>query len=150
MTDLIGREDERLEVSVRLRRSRLVTLTGLGGIGAVVLGSLGALARLAGDFASARASSDESLRSLLELHEKGDLRVCLEERAALLRDLSKIEDAARLLGAAHRLRENLGTPASPNTRAKIDPVIRHARATLSAGAFVAAWEEGREMTWARP
>ncbi|MCW3051245.1 MAG: hypothetical protein JWN14_415, partial [Chthonomonadales bacterium] len=33
LTDLIGREDERIEVAVRLRRSRLVTLTGLGGIG---------------------------------------------------------------------------------------------------------------------
>jgi predicted ATPase/DNA-binding SARP family transcriptional activator/Tfp pilus assembly protein PilF len=33
LTDLVGREDERLEVTVRLRRSRLVTLTGVGGIG---------------------------------------------------------------------------------------------------------------------
>lgn len=33
MTELIGREDERFEVSARLRRARLVTLTGLGGIG---------------------------------------------------------------------------------------------------------------------
>lgn len=33
LTELIGREDEKLEVSVLLRRSRLVTLSGLGGIG---------------------------------------------------------------------------------------------------------------------
>jgi predicted ATPase/DNA-binding SARP family transcriptional activator len=33
LTELVGREDERLEVSGLLRRSRLVTLTGLGGIG---------------------------------------------------------------------------------------------------------------------
>jgi predicted ATPase/DNA-binding SARP family transcriptional activator len=33
LTELVGREDERLEVASRLRRSRLVTLTGLGGIG---------------------------------------------------------------------------------------------------------------------
>src|SRR5262249_25667787 len=33
LTDLVGREDERLEVAARLRRSRLVTLTGAGGIG---------------------------------------------------------------------------------------------------------------------
>ena len=33
LTDLVGREDERLEVAARLRRSRLVTLTGMGGIG---------------------------------------------------------------------------------------------------------------------
>ena len=33
LTDLVGREDERLEVASRLRKSRLVTLTGLGGIG---------------------------------------------------------------------------------------------------------------------
>jgi predicted ATPase/DNA-binding SARP family transcriptional activator/Tfp pilus assembly protein PilF len=33
LTDLVGREDERIEVATLLRRSRLVTLTGLGGIG---------------------------------------------------------------------------------------------------------------------
>lgn len=33
LTDLVGREDEQVEVASRLRRSRLVTLTGLGGIG---------------------------------------------------------------------------------------------------------------------
>ena len=33
LTNLIGREDERLEVAARLRRARLVTLTGPGGIG---------------------------------------------------------------------------------------------------------------------
>jgi predicted ATPase/DNA-binding SARP family transcriptional activator len=33
LTDLVGREDERLEVAALLRRSRLVTLVGPGGIG---------------------------------------------------------------------------------------------------------------------
>jgi predicted ATPase/DNA-binding SARP family transcriptional activator len=33
LTNLVGREDERLEVALLLRRSRLVTLTGVGGIG---------------------------------------------------------------------------------------------------------------------
>jgi predicted ATPase/DNA-binding SARP family transcriptional activator/uncharacterized protein HemY len=33
LTDLIGREQERIEVAAKLRGSRLVTLTGLGGIG---------------------------------------------------------------------------------------------------------------------
>ncbi|BDI30811.1 hypothetical protein CCAX7_28620 [Capsulimonas corticalis] len=33
LTDLIGREDERMEVAMRLRQSRLTTLTGPGGIG---------------------------------------------------------------------------------------------------------------------
>jgi predicted ATPase/DNA-binding SARP family transcriptional activator len=33
LTELVGREEERLEVAACLRRSRLVTLTGVGGIG---------------------------------------------------------------------------------------------------------------------
>lgn len=33
LTELVGREDERLDVAARLRRSRLVTLTGIGGVG---------------------------------------------------------------------------------------------------------------------
>src|SRR5579871_3480484 len=33
ITELVGREDERIEVALQLRHSRLVTLTGMGGIG---------------------------------------------------------------------------------------------------------------------
>lgn len=33
LTDLVGREEERIEIASQFRRSRLVTLTGLGGIG---------------------------------------------------------------------------------------------------------------------
>lgn len=33
LTDLVGREKERLEIAARMRRSRLITLTGPGGIG---------------------------------------------------------------------------------------------------------------------
>jgi predicted ATPase/DNA-binding SARP family transcriptional activator/Tfp pilus assembly protein PilF len=39
LTDLVGREDERLEVRSCLRHSRLVTLTGVGGIGKTRLAS---------------------------------------------------------------------------------------------------------------
>jgi predicted ATPase/DNA-binding SARP family transcriptional activator len=50
LTDIVGRDDECLEVTVRLRRSRLVTLTGSGGIGKTRL-ALSVAAEVAPEYA---------------------------------------------------------------------------------------------------
>ena len=75
LTELVGREDERLEVAERLRRSRLVTLTGPGGIGKTRLAAAvaGEVAREYPDgvwlvpLESLRAESgDEGSRALIQ------------------------------------------------------------------------------------
>jgi len=49
LTELVGREDERTELTALLRRSRLVTLTGVGGIGKTRL-AIALASDLGGDF----------------------------------------------------------------------------------------------------
>ncbi len=88
LTDLVGREDESLEVTARLRRSRLVTLTGPGGIGKtrmalavaaeaapdyadgvwlVALDSLADGARVPAQIANVLELKEEACRSLLQI-----------------------------------------------------------------------------------
>lgn len=118
ITEIIGREDERIEVTVLLRRSRLVTLTGAGGIGktrlALALGSeLGhdypdgvwflALDSLAED------GIERGLVSLLGLRESST-RSPLEaaiEHIRKKRLLLVIDNCEHVLGACARLAANL-------------------------------------------
>lgn len=53
ITETVGREDERSEVLVQIRRSRLVTLTGLGGIGKTRL-ALAVASAVADEFGDGR------------------------------------------------------------------------------------------------
>jgi hypothetical protein len=53
--------------------------------------------------------------------------------------------AARIWGAAERLREELGSPMPPYEQAPYIRGIAHARAASGDEAFDQAWREGREM-----
>jgi predicted ATPase/DNA-binding SARP family transcriptional activator/Tfp pilus assembly protein PilF len=125
LTGLVGREDERNEVSARLRRSRLVTLMGPGGIGKtrlamavaaesgeeyadgvwlVALESLTEGSRVAQQIASVLGIKDESERPLLE-RVTDHLR---KKRLLLLLDNCEhlLDASARII--AHLLRECAG------------------------------------------
>jgi predicted ATPase len=69
---------------------------------------------------------------------------CLEGLAATLgRSPAQLEQAARLLGTAHALREELGGPVPPAELARYDRDVDRVREGLGEHAFTAAWEAGR-------
>jgi len=64
--------------------------------------------------------------------------------AAALR--SRPEKAARLWGAAERLRQSLGCRPAPASRATYERAMAAACAALGEEAFAVAWAAGRAMT----
>ena len=58
-----------------------------------------------------------------------------------------MERAARLFGAAERLREVSGLPLTPDEKVWNDRGIPAARTLLGDRAFAAAWDEGRALFW---
>lgn len=55
-------------------------------------------------------------------------------------------DAARLIGAADRAREELGTSLPEGEKVAYDRYLAAAKEALGPEAFVAAWAEGRALT----
>lgn len=113
------------------------------------------------------ASADNTLaEALIQLGETGRARSLLNESLQIkwkMADLDLIAwdleafgeiaiaegehaRAARLLGAAHGLRESTGTRLMPLARARADRAIYAARAALGETQLAAAWAEGRHMT----
>jgi len=110
---------------------------------AISLHLLGDVARKAGDLGSARACFAESLAILRGLGHKVRIVYSLDELAAVAGALGSPPAAARLWGAAERLREEMGSPAGPGELAG-DARVAAARAVLQDdAAFDLAWREGR-------
>jgi hypothetical protein len=57
----------------------------------------------------------------------------------------RVQQAARLFGAAAALRERAGVPVAPARREEYERQVATARAMLDTAAFAAAWAEGRAM-----
>jgi hypothetical protein len=55
------------------------------------------------------------------------------------------ERAARLLGAAEALRDNIRVPLTADERREFDAAAADLRGQMEAGAFAAAWAQGRAM-----
>jgi predicted ATPase/class 3 adenylate cyclase len=111
------------------------------------LHSLGGVAYLQGDLASARALYKEGLENRRELDDRLGIARALEGLAAVVADLGSSLRAARIWGAAERLREEIGTPLSPTERSHYDQRGAAARAAVGDdAAFDRAWQEGRALT----
>jgi non-specific serine/threonine protein kinase len=71
---------------------------------------------------------------------------CLEGLAVVAGAEGRSERAARLLGAAARLRESIGAPVHPVDRADHERTVAMAQVALGMQAFEASWRAGQSMT----
>ena len=159
LTELIGREDERLEVAAKLRQSRLVTLTGPGGIGKTRL-AVEVAAQAVGGFADGAwlvpleslvdgTQVARQIAAALELKEEPGQPV-LESLSRHLQSkklLLLLDNCEHLLSActsmtAHLLRECAGVRILATSREPLGipgetvwavPCLDHARACSPAG-----------------
>jgi hypothetical protein len=107
---------------------------------------LGVVAYLQGDFIRARALFKESLATRRELSDRLGIARALEGLATVVADLGDSPRAARIWGAAERLRDEIGTPLSPADRPRYDQHIATARAALANDTtFDRAWQDGRAL-----
>ncbi|HEU5430491.1 MAG TPA: LuxR C-terminal-related transcriptional regulator [Thermomicrobiales bacterium] len=109
------------------------------------LANLGEVIRARGDLPRASALMRESL-SLAR--EQGNLRGivgALESLAAVAGAIAQTERAARLFGAAERLRETMAAPIPLAGRETYERDIARVRAKMDETAFAAAWSAGRTL-----
>ena len=116
------------------------------GIAATLAGmGIGALKR--GDNGVAAALLKEGLAIFRELSYRDGIADSLERLAEVAMAVSEPGPAARMWGAAERLREEMGGPLPPSARVRYDRHVAAARAAMGDdAAFHRAWQEGRMMT----
>jgi tetratricopeptide (TPR) repeat protein len=114
---------------------------------AIALNGLGNVDAEQGDYLSARVRYEESLAIRRDLGNRRGIVYSLEGLAAVVAALGSSLRAARIWGAAERLREEFGAPLPPNERPRYDRRVAAVRAALrDEVAFVRAWQEGRALT----
>ncbi len=105
---------------------------------------LGKVLAAQGDHTAARTMYEESLLRDLAVV---DIAPTIEGLAVVVAEQSETLWAVRLLAAAAALRDSLGTPLPPVSRADYERSLAAARAQLGEQAFAVVWAEGRGMTW---
>ena len=132
----------RYEASLAIRRE----LADSSGI-AVSLGNLGNAALAQGEFTAAQALHQECLAIRRRLGSRRDIASSLAGLARVLDALGNSLRAARIWGAAERLREQIGSVLSPTVKARYELRVAACRAALGDDAgFDRAWKEGHTMT----
>jgi tetratricopeptide (TPR) repeat protein len=112
---------------------------------AVALYNLGSTALHQEHFDDAASLFVESIRLFRELGYKEGVAYCLEGLAAAAASRNDATAAARLLGAADALSEDLGTALEPAERDRHDRTAAAVRKRLGEETFAAAWEDGRAL-----
>jgi predicted ATPase/class 3 adenylate cyclase/Tfp pilus assembly protein PilF len=114
---------------------------------AVSLSNLGNLVFGQGDYPAAGVLHQEGLVIRRELGDRRGIAYSLEGLATVMAAHGSSLRAARIWGAAERLREEIGSPLPPNERPHYGPRVAAARAALGDdAAFDRAWQQGRALT----
>jgi non-specific serine/threonine protein kinase len=107
---------------------------------------LGHTATASGDYPAARAWFAASMRQRLAIDRKLGIAFTLSGLAGLAAAQGQLVRAALLSGAASRLCELCGVPATRTQEGYIRGRLPGIRETLGTAAFDAAWAEGQAMT----
>jgi predicted ATPase/class 3 adenylate cyclase len=100
-----------------------------------------------GEFVAAREIYAEGLAILIELGDRRNIAVALEGLAVITATIEGPSHAARIFGAAQRLREDIGSALTQLYKARYDARVAAARAAMRDDAlFDRAWQEGRALT----
>jgi DNA-binding CsgD family transcriptional regulator len=110
---------------------------------AQLLTNLGELTLRQGNYERSAACYREGLTMHWELGYKNGIAYCMEGLAAVIAAMGRPIQAARLWGAAQKLREEIGTSLSPADRADHERRVSAVRAQLDEATFERAWAEGR-------
>src|SRR5258705_5161900 len=147
-----------LGVVVRARGDRLAALalfeeslalardTGSRHLIATILDTLNRDDLLQGDLEAAEAHLRETITIFDGLGDRGGVANALEGFALLASAKDAPRRAARMWGAAERLRDEVGAPIRLHDQAEHDGSVSSARAACGDDAFNEAWREGREMS----
>ena len=107
------------------------------------------LARLAsarGEIAQAYAPFAESLPMFVQSGDKRNVAEALEEIAFLHIQEARLEQAARLQGAAARVREDVGLPLAPIDQPRRASEAATVRQQIGTDVYVAAWNAGHALS----
>jgi tetratricopeptide (TPR) repeat protein len=111
-----------------------------------VLGQQGLVAYARRDYAPAAALCRESVTLHRAVGETWEIGRYLWVLGAAMSGLGQPDRAARLFGAAARVRERLGAPLPPVFRPSHDAAVAALRAALGERAFASAWAEGQALS----
>ena len=98
-----------------------------------------------GDHEAAGPLLKESILISREIGSRWDICDLLEETGRGLVGRGRHAEATRLFGAAHALRELLGTPLPVGERSRYERFLALARVALGDEGFSSAWDEGSAM-----
>ena len=114
-------------------------------LGATQLG-LAVVTGRQGDRARSRTLYEEGFRTMLDIGARLTLGMGLDELAGQLLADGSAAQAARMLGAADSIREDIHTKVPPSFAANLERTITSAREALGDEAFTAEWERGRRLS----
>lgn len=112
---------------------------------AATLGTMGWVAIHQEDWAEAMGPLMQSLSLRKELGDKGGMAWCLEKLAEIHLATDQHRQAAVLYGAAHSIREGIGSSIDPADQEAYERKLRRIRDALGADDFERAWDHGAEQ-----
>jgi predicted ATPase/Tfp pilus assembly protein PilF len=113
---------------------------------AMSLNSLGDVAEYDGDYSAARDLYEQSLSISRELGDGERIPESLEGLARVAAAERQAQRALRLVGAADKLRRDVGTPLSAGEQELLARRLEPARLTLTEEERQATWAEGQSMS----